>query len=199
VTAPDGEPTGEPSRDSLGNWSYRSVVATMFPLLLALSILELGSGYVLESLEETYLDEPALLMLVPVMIGMSGNLGAILSARLSTRVHLGTVSFEVRDPVLWTNAAAIVALAVSIFSALAVVAYGVGHLLGSPMPLADLVAISLGSGLALALVAIALSVAATYVSYRRGYDPDDTTIPVVTNLCDVLGVLILSGVALLVL
>jgi mgtE-like transporter len=32
-----------------------------------------------------------------------------------------------------------------------------------------------------------------------GLDPDDTTIPVVTNLCDILGVVILAVVASVVL
>lgn len=59
--------------------------------------------------------------------------------------------------------------------------------------------ITLVSGMSLAVVVILLSVGATYVSCRFGLDPDDTTIPVVTNVRDILGVLILSGVALVVL
>ncbi|WP_425495424.1 magnesium transporter [Natrinema halophilum] len=49
------------------------------------------------------------------------------------------------------------------------------------------------------LIAIALSLVEPYISSTRGPDPDDTTIPVVTNLCDILGVIVLSGVALVVL
>jgi mgtE-like transporter len=51
----------------------------------------------------------------------------------------------------------------------------------------------------LAIFAVVLSVAATYVSYQQGLDPDDTTIPVVTNVCDILGVVVLSAVAIAVL
>lgn len=184
---------------SLDSWSLRSIVGTMFPLLVALSILEMGSGFVLESLEETYLSNPTLLILVPVMIGMGGNLGAILSSRLSTRIHLGTMRFDPADPVLWTNVFAILSLAATVFLALGVIAWVIGQLVAAPLALSVLLTITLVSGMSLTVVAILLSVGATYVSYRFGLDPDDTTIPVVTNVCDILGVIILSGVALVVL
>lgn len=171
----------------------------MFPLLIALSILEMGSGFILESLEATYLDNPTLLMLVPVMIGMGGNLGAILSSRLSTRLHLGTLEFSLRDEQLWTSVAAIMLLAATVFTALGIAAWAVGRVITEPMALVDLLVISLASGMLLAVLAVVLSVAATYVSYRQGLDPDDTTIPVVTNVCDILGVVVLSLVAIVVL
>ncbi|OLZ42177.1 ABC transporter permease [Natrinema saccharevitans] len=185
--------------DPSDTWSIRSIVATMFPILIALSILEMGSGYVLEELEETYLANPTLLVLVPVMIGMGGNLGAILSSRLSTRLHLGLLEFDPRDEVLWTNVAAILGLAATIFTALGIVAWLVGQFIAEPMALLDLMLISVVSGMVLAGLAIVLSVLATYVSYTQGLDPDDTTIPVVTNVCDILGVIVLSGVAIVVL
>ena len=187
------------SDGELGSWRARHIVATMFPLLVALSVLEMGSGYVLESLEETYLDNPTLLVLVPVMIGMGGNLGAILSSRLSTRLHLGTLEFDPRNRVLWTNVAAIMLLAATVFTALGLAAWVIGRLFAQPMPLSDLLVVSVVSGMLLAGLAVLLSVGATWVSYRRGLDPDDTTIPVVTNVCDICGVIILSGVAIAVL
>ncbi|WP_049898893.1 magnesium transporter [Natrinema sp. J7-1] len=185
--------------ESLDTWTIRSIVATMFPILLVLSLLEIGSGYVLEELKETYLSNPTLLVLVPVMIGMGGNLGAILSSRLSTRLHLGLLEFDPRDEVLWTNVLAIMGVGATIFSALGVAAWTVGQVVAEPMALADLMLISIVSGLLLAVIAIVLSIAATYISYTRGLDPDDTTIPVVTNVCDILGVIVLSGVAIVVL
>lgn len=181
------------------SWSVRSIVATMMPLLIALSVLEMGSGFVLETLEETYLDNPVLLILVPVMIGMGGNLGSILSSRLTTRLHLGTLSFSPYNSDLRTNVIAILALAATVFSALGVAAYAIGRLLGEPMGLGRLLTITLVSGMTLAVLAVALSIAAAYVSYRLGLDPDDTTIPVVTNVCDILGVVVLSAVSIAVL
>jgi mgtE-like transporter len=188
---------------SFGDWSVRSIVLTMMPVLVVLSMLEMGSGYVLHELERTFLDRPTLLVLVPVMIAMGGNLGAILSSRLSTRLHLGTLDFSPRDPTILTNVVAVLALAATVFAALGVSAYLLTLVplveIGGGMTLRETVTVSFVSGMALAVVAVVLSVSATYVSYRLGLDPDDTTIPVVTNLCDILGVLILAAVSLVVL
>lgn len=189
----------DPPAGPADTWSVRRIVRTMFPLLVVLSALEMGSGFVLEALEGTYLDNPTLLVLVPVMIGMGGNLGAILSARLSTRLHLGILSFAPRDDALLTNVAAIFAMATTIFVGLGIAAWFVGHVVAAPMALGTLLTITVVSGLSLTSVVVLLAVGATYVSYRLGLDPDDTTIPVVTNVGDVLGVLILSGVAVVVL
>ena len=189
-----------PIEGSLGTWETRAIVATMMPILIALSVLQMGSGYVLETLEETYLGNPTLLVMVPVMIDMGGNLGCIMSSRLSTRLHLGMLSFRLHDTDLWTNTVAILSLALTIFTGLGLATWAIGeYVYGAPIPLIDLMTISLVSGMLLALLAIVISIAATWLSYRWGLDPDDTTIPVVTNVCDILGVIILSIVAIIVL
>lgn len=189
-----------PIQGSLGTWETRAIVATMMPILVALSILQMGSGYLLETLEETYLGNPTLLVMVPVMIDMGGNLGCIMSSRLSTRLHLGMLSFSVRDRNLQTNVAAILGLAATVFTGLGIVAYSIGRwVFGRLIDFIDIMAISLISGMTLAVLAIVISIVATWLSYHWGLDPDDTTIPVVTNVCDILGVIILSVVAIAIL
>lgn len=185
---------------SLGSWKTSAIVTTMMPILIALSVLQMGSGLVLDTFAETYLGNPTLLIMVPVMIAMGGNMGSILSSRLSTRLHLGILSFEPTDPDLLRNVVAILGLSATIFTALGVVTYGVGFwFYARPLPLVDLLVISLTSGSLLAGIAIVVSIGATWLSYRWGLDPDDTTIPVVTNVCDICGLIILSGVAIVVL
>jgi mgtE-like transporter len=171
----------------------------MMPLLVVLSFLEMGSGFVLHELERTFVDKPTLLVLVPVMIAMGGNLGSILSSRLSTRLHLGTLDFSPRDPAIIANVAAVLALAATVFTALGISAHTLSLIpvlgVGGGMTFRETVLVSVVSGMTLASVTVVLSLSATYVSYRMGLDPDDTTIPVVTNLCDILGVVILAVVS----
>jgi len=178
-------------------WSVRAITRAMLPVLLVLTVVELGSGLVLGSFEERLLASPSLLVLVPVTIGTAGNLGSILAARLSTAFHLGTLSFSPRDDVLMGNALATVALAVTLFPAVGLGAWTLAELLGtttlSPVTVA---AIALASGVALAVLAVAVTLAATYAAYRFSLDPDDVVIPVVTNVCDVLGVVVLFAVVI---
>jgi mgtE-like transporter len=184
---------------SLGTWETKSIVTTMFPLLVVLSIIVLWAGITLESAEELLEQYGILAVMVPTMVDMGGNLGAILSSRLSSRLHLGTTEFDPRDRVLWANVGAILALAVTVFTALAVGAYLLGAVLGIGLPLSTLFVISLVSGMSVAVIAVIFSFAATYASYRLGIDPDDTTIPIVTNVVDVFGMIIFIGVSGLVL
>jgi mgtE-like transporter len=55
-------------------------------------------------------------------------------------------------------------------------------------------AVALISGVVLSLLAVAVTLVATYAAYRFELDPDDVVIPVVTNVCDVLGVVVLFWV-----
>ena len=177
-------------------WTVRAITRAMLPVLLALTLVELGSGLVLGSFENALLTYPTLLVLVPVTIGTAGNLGSILAARLSTAFHLGVLSFDPRDDTLLGNAVATIALSVSVFPVIGAGAWGLTALTaGTRLALSTVVAISLLSGIALAVLAVAVTLAATYGAYRFGLDPDDVVLPVVTNTCDVLGVIVLFGAA----
>ncbi|MFU8867326.1 magnesium transporter [Natronococcus sp.] len=184
---------------SLGSWEVRSIVGNMFPLLIVLCVIVLWAGITLEEAEEMLEQYGILAIMVPTMVDMGGNLGAILSSRLSTRLHLGTTEFDPRDRELWANVGAVLALAATIFTALAFGAYLLGGLIGSTLPLSTLLLISLVSGMSVAVIAVLFSFATTYASYRLGVDPDDTTIPIVTNVVDVFGMVIFIGVSALVL
>ncbi|TKX57868.1 ABC transporter permease [Halorubrum sp. SS7] len=189
----------EPQSTVVDEWSVRRIVRTMIPLLAALSVLQLVSGTVLETYEAVLLRYPALLVLVPVQIGTAGNLASITCSRLTTQLYLGTYEPSPSNPALRANAGAVFALAATVFGAVGVAAWAIGLALGGSLALGRVLLISLVSGMALAALVVAASVAAVEASYRIGLNPDDTTIPVVTNLCDVAGVLILFAVVSVVL
>jgi mgtE-like transporter len=174
-------------------WTVRAISRATLPTLLALTLLEVvGSGLVLAAIEATLLAYPSLLVLVPVTIGTAGAMGSVLASRLSTAFHLGLLSFDPADEALLGNAAAAVALAATLFPLVGLGAWGLAALLG-PTALAatTVVAVAVTSGLVLATLAAGVTVVATYAAYRLRLDPDDVVIPVVTNVCDVLGVVVL--------
>jgi mgtE-like transporter len=174
------------------DWTVRAITRAMLPVLLLLTLVELGSGLVLGSFEDTLLRYPSLLVLVPVTIGTAGNLGSVLAARLSTAFHLGTLSFAPDDETLAGNALATVALATTVFPVVGLGAWSLSALTGSTdLSPWTVLAVSLSSGLSLAVLAVVVTVVATYAAYRFELDPDDVVIPVVTNTCDVLGVVLL--------
>jgi mgtE-like transporter len=185
------EPTGSTVVDE---WSIRRIVWTMVPLLAGLSVLQLVSGTVLESFEATLLRYPALLVLLPVQIGTAGNLASIMCSRLTTQLYLGTYEPSLSNPDVRANVGAVFALAGTVFGLVGVAAWAIGVALGGTLALGRVLVISLSSGMLLAVLVVTTSVAAVEASYRIGLNPDDTTIPIVTNVCDIAGVLILFAV-----
>lgn len=176
-------------------WTVSAITRATLPVLLALTAVEIGSGLVLGTFEATLYRHPSLLVLVPVTIGTAGNLGSILASRLSTAMHLGTLSFAPTDDDLAGNALATVTLALSVFPVVGAGAWAATALTGTPdLTIWTVVAVSFAAGAALALLAVVITVTATYAAYRLRLDPDDVVIPVVTNLCDVLGVVVLFAV-----
>jgi mgtE-like transporter len=181
------------------DWTIKAITRAMLPVLLVLTLVELGSGLVLGSFEQDLLESPSLLVLVPVTIGMAGNLGSILAARLSTAFHLGTLSFDPTDGILVGNAGATVALAATIFPIVGLGAWALADLTaGARLDPMTVFSVAATSGLVLSVLAIVVTVIATYAAYQFELDPDDVVIPVVTNVCDVLGVLVLFGVVELI-
>ncbi|ELZ95161.1 divalent cation transporter, subunit II, MgtE family protein [Haloferax mucosum ATCC BAA-1512] len=178
-------------------WTVRDITRAMLPVLLVLTLVELGSGLVLGSFEAQLLQYPSLLVLVPVTIGTAGNLGSVLAARLSTSFHLGTLSFSPADDELTGNAIATLALAITVFPVIGAGAWLATLVVSSDPALTfwTVVVVALSSGISLAVLAVLVTFTATYVAYRFGLDPDDVVIPVVTNVCDVLGVVVLFVVA----
>jgi mgtE-like transporter len=181
-------------------WTVRDITRAMAPLLLALTMVEIVAGMALSGFESVLYRYPSLLVLVPVTIGTAGNLGSILAARLSTAFHLGTLSFAPTDDDLAGNAAGTVGIAVTLFPAIGLAAWLLTAVTGgASLSPVTVVAIATLSGAVLSVVAVCVTVGATYLAYRRGADPDDVAIPVVTNVADVLGVLVLLGVVRFVL
>jgi len=174
------------------DWTVRAIMRAGLPVLLALTLVEIGSGLVLGSFEASLLRYPTLLVLVPVTIGTAGNLGSILAARLSTVFHLGLLSFEADDELLVGNAVATVALAVTLFPVVGAGAWGLQAVVGGTrLPFGTVVLVAFTSGAVLSVLAVAVTLVTTYAAYRFGLDPDDVVVPVVTNVCDVLGVVVL--------
>ena len=174
------------------DWTVRAITRATLPILLVLTLVEVGSGLVLGGFEETLLRSPSLLVLVPVTIGTAGNLGSVLASRLSTALHLGLLSFSTENEMLVGNALATVGLAATVFPVVGAGAWWLTELTGGArLPLATVLRVAVGAGLSLAVLAVAVALVATYAAYRLELDPDDVVIPVVTNTCDVLGVVVL--------
>lgn len=178
----------------------RQIVTESIVVVTVAGTLSLVAGLTLEGRLDALAEYPALLALVPAFLASAGSLGGILSNRLTSRLHLGTME----PGALPTGAARrdiadVYLLAFPIFALASVVADVISLLadLRSPGPLA-MVAVALVGGLLATTCSALVAYYGAIASYRAGIDPDNVGIPLVTSSMDLAGSLsFIIAVALL--
>lgn len=129
---------------------------------------------------------PGLLILIPASVGMRGTIFGAIGARLGTGIHAGLFEPTVRrDTLLGRNVE--VGLISSILSSfyLAALAKFVAAGLGEPtVSFWDLVTISVVGGVIASVVILLVTVGIALLSFRRGWDLDAVSTPMVTAIGD---------------
>jgi mgtE-like transporter len=175
------------ARRLLGYW--RSERRTLRQGLVALALSTLAgfvAGLILSSITGTLTALPGLLVLIPASVGMRGTIFGAMGARLATTIHVGTFEVDLRrGTVLRRNAE--VAIVSTLLSScyLAVMAKLVASAFGEDIiSLWDLITISVLGGLLGSLLILAVTVGLAVLSYRRGWDLDSVSTPMVTAIGD---------------
>lgn len=171
----------------------RRIVLESTPVLGYAAVMGVLAGTVLETRLETLIADAALLVAIPAFIASSGALGGILSARLSSQLHLGLLH-PARAPdrlaVLEGSLVALLGVVGFTVVGLAARAGAAAFGIASP-PTAQLVSAILIGGLLATAVVFTVAYYAATASYRFGLDPDTSSIPIVTSSIDFLGILCL--------
>jgi mgtE-like transporter len=173
--------------------SVREVAARGYREALPVLAVSAGgglfAGVVLGGMEAELEAIPGLLLLVPALLAIRGNVYGSLGARLASALHQGLV--EPRLSLGDRRVRAAVAAAISNGLAMSLFAATVGFLLvllqGRTASLAALLGIALIAGLVSGVVLTTAVVTVVFVGYRRGLDPDALAGPVVTTTGDVVG------------
>ena len=153
----------------------------------AISILAgLFAGIFLGHYEEMLIALPGLIVLVPAAIGMRGNIFSSLGSRLGSALHLGTVKgFSKDNHIIRSNIYSSIILSV-IFSVLLafiariiLLAFGI-----ESITLMSLVVISFMGGIISGAILLAMTFIIAFASFRRGWNPDNISSPIITALGD---------------
>jgi mgtE-like transporter len=171
-------------------WAFwRSERRTLRQGLVALVLSTIAgfvAGLTLAHITDTLEQLPGLLVLIPAAVGMKGTIFGAIGARLGTANAVGLFEPTLqRGSVLYRNV--YVAVVTTFTSALwlAVLARLASAAFGMPtISIWDLATISIVGGALGSLLILAITLTISVLSYRRGWDLDSVSTPMVTALGD---------------
>ena len=164
------------------------------PLLLMGVAGGIAGGQVLNTNKTVLISVPVLLVMFPVINAVCGNIGSILGARLSSGLHLGSISAKSFGGELQKNISSALLLGIISYTFITIFILLISPIIGIDIKSDILLKtgyIMLATGLILTVIVIAVAVLAARFSYIKGFDPDNTVTPIVTTICDILGIIIL--------
>lgn len=170
-------------------YRFKRIVFESYPMLLACAVIGLSAGLLLDAHLERL--APIILAMIPPLNGLAGNVGSILGARLTSALHIGTIQPHIRgQPLLRVNVVASSVLGLAVFAFVGLIflvsAYMLGESFLGSIKIAGTFFIT---SVVLIAIVICMTIAAAFISFTKGVDPDNVVIPLVTSVCDVLGVI----------
>jgi mgtE-like transporter len=180
----------------------RQIVKESVPVLAVALFLSALGGIVLQKQLALLAALPAVLALQPAFVSSAGALGGILSGRVSTNLHLGSVDpTAVPGPQVRRDTTFLLGLTVPIlvFNAVGVWTARAVSASGNTSPgWWWILLVSLLAGALTMVVVVAVSYYATIGAWRLEVDPDSYGVPIVTAATDFVGtmILVLTVVAL---
>ncbi len=168
--------------------SERVTVRQGFIAVCIAGMTSLIAGLTLAGMDHRIEQVNGLLILIPVSVGMRGNIFGALAARLGTSIHSGL--FEVtraRGGLLSQNIEAAALLTVATSVTMGLLGRGIAGLLGIPtVPLWDLIVVALLGGLLSSAIVLAVTIYLSVTSFRRDWDLDSVGAPLITAMGDVI-------------
>jgi len=154
--------------------------------------MELATGGFLDGIMDEAAIAPGLLILVPGILGMRGNISSALGARLSSGLHLGYISSTHMTKGLKKNIEISIFLSVFIAFVLSVLAWGACIYIGGPcISLVNFILISITTGLLSGVILSLTTSGIAVLSYRKGLDPDNVTLPAAASIGDIITIICL--------
>lgn len=178
----------DPARQIVDYWmSERATIKQGFVANFFSALTSLISGVVLASMAGRLESIEGLFVLIPVSIGMRGNIFGALAARLGTSIHTGLFEISAdKTGILYQNVYGATLLTIGTSVAMGLLARAIAALLGvSTVSVWDFVVVALVGGLLSSALVLAFTIFLSITSFRRGWDLDSVGAVLITVVGDV--------------
>jgi mgtE-like transporter len=159
-------------------------------IALFISILgDLFTGNILsQSMEPYFVNYAGLMVIIPGAIGLRGNIYGSLASRLGSNLHIGLVSAEfkkskilTRDILVSTTLMLNLSLIIAIMGFVFCEIFHILHI-----SINDFALILMLGGLVSALIMLPSTIVLSFISFRKKWDPDNVTNPILSSSGDLI-------------
>ena len=167
----------------------KAIFRQSLPLLILCGIGEILAGSVFGGMADVLEQLPGLIVLIPAIMGLKGNIDVTLGSRLGSAAHMGLITPDK----IWnqeTKQNIIASLGTGLLMAViaGIFAYLTCQLFDLPCTLEiyEFVAIALLAGTAAGVILAFLTIGIIIMSFRRGLDPDNIIAPSLATVGDII-------------
>ncbi|MFX0198599.1 MAG: magnesium transporter [Candidatus Hodarchaeota archaeon] len=185
------------SKSKMGEFWREATLA-----LLILVLVDAIAGTALGESKDIFLSIPGLLILVPAVAEMRGNISGILAGRLSTALHLGSIYPKLRGNTIefQDNVIATAVLSVLTPIGVGIIAFFFSRLFAfdKSASLGMFVLVSLCAGVISGVLQTIITIIFAFITYKRGLDPDIVVYPILSSIGDIITILSLITSVILI-
>jgi mgtE-like transporter len=178
----------------------KELVKQSLPLLILCGLGGLVAGSTLGVMTDLLVDIPGLIVIIPAIIAMRGNISTTLGSRLGSAYHLGVINAEnIWNEELKQNVIGSLVLSLLVSITIGILAYVTTIIFFdiSPNPV-KLIIIVLIAGVVSGAILTMLTIVIIFAVFKRGYDPDNITGPALATFGDIITMLSIFGSAIIV-
>jgi mgtE-like transporter len=177
----------------------KEMLKQSLPLLIVCGFGGILAGNTFGAMAAIIRDIPGLIVVIPAVIALRGNISTALGSRLGSAYHLGIINAEnLWNKELKQNILGSLALSLIMSTIIGFLAYTSSLILNIyPNPF-QLIAIVILAGVISGIILMLLTIIIIYFVFKRGYDPDNITGPTLATFGDVISMLCIFGSAILI-
>jgi len=177
----------------------KQMLKQSLPLLILCGIGGVFTGSILGSMVDIFQRIPGLLVIIPGIIALRGNISTAFGSRLGSAYHLGLINAEnMWNDALKQNVIGSLVLSILVSFSIGLVAYLTTLVFfQQQVNLMFLLGTVLIAGIASGLLLTSFTIFIIFLVFKRGYDPDNITGPALATVGDITTMLCIYAGALL--
>jgi mgtE-like transporter len=177
----------------------KEMVKQSLPLIVFCGLGAIVAGSTLGVMKDLFLEIPGLIVVIPAIIALRGNISTAFGSRLGSAYHLGIIDADnLWNEELKQNIIGSLMLSFLVSIIIGILAYATSILMKVyPNPV-KLISIVLIAGIISGVILTLLTIIIIYLVFKRGYDPDNITGPALATFGDMITMFCIFGSAVLV-